>query len=205
MRDAREDQVDIISISFGFNETVHSIENELKEAMNKNILVFAAASNDRQLDADGYPITFPARMEGVFCINSHTADTNSKWSHFNPNAMDRRDNFSTVGENHFVGTARRTLEGTSYAVPIAAGIAALVLELERIYRSEHKTLGLADREQEWARNHMTMKGVFRSMCYPEFRFGRENAILPWRDIRQRNESQPSIWDIIKMAKDRTHD
>jgi len=114
---------------------VSSIKNSIGNAISTGILIFASASNA----GANYPITFPARLQGVFCIGS--ADGLGAQSTFNP-PFEGVEKYSVLGEavsaacpeslsqqpgyNASEGTIRT--DGTSIASPIAAAIAALLLE-----------------------------------------------------------------------------
>jgi subtilisin family serine protease len=134
-----DEQVKVISISWGILKKSKKVETALKRALEKNILIFASASNN----GAKFPITFPAAMDGVFCIGS--ADGLGWESSFNP-VFWRVKKYSAVGEG-IVGPYRtmvdrmtdvnRTalVDGTSTATPVAAGIACLLLEYMRQFKS----------------------------------------------------------------------
>ncbi|KAF2737107.1 subtilisin-like protein, partial [Polyplosphaeria fusca] len=133
-------KVDIISMSFGFDKAHAGIEAQLHRASGKHILVFAAASNDGATKANN--IAWPAREKNVFCVFSATGEGAN--SSFNPPARPGL-NFATLGEEvesdwplplledaeRESGVSTKRKSGTSFATPIAAGIAALVLEFAR--------------------------------------------------------------------------
>ncbi|KAF3019351.1 hypothetical protein E8E14_010685 [Neopestalotiopsis sp. 37M] len=114
-------RVDIISMSFGFNsresKDYHLIEQAVEYANSHNVLIFAAASNSgaNQQPEDGVP------------------------SRFNP-PWEETDNFATIGEAVESSWPVRLCDkdsnescvawksGTSFATPIAAGIAAFLLQ-----------------------------------------------------------------------------
>ena len=128
-------RVHIISISWGMQRDDLPIATALNDALKAGILIFASASNK----GANYPITFPARLQGIFCIGS--ADGLGNQSFFNPPFMGI-EKYSILGEavsgacpksvsqqsgyNAATQTIRR--DGTSTATPIAAGIAALFID-----------------------------------------------------------------------------
>ncbi|KAE9364148.1 hypothetical protein N431DRAFT_563542 [Stipitochalara longipes BDJ] len=106
---AKDLEVDIICMSFGFEKRIDSIARSIEEANAKGILIFAAASNDRGLGSNSP--TFPANMNHrVFCINSHTSDMNPKWSSFNPDFVPEQSNFCIIGEG-LHGPQKTTTDG----------------------------------------------------------------------------------------------
>jgi hypothetical protein len=134
-------------MSFGFAELEEALEAALNIAFSEHKIVFAAASNNGTL----LRMTFPALYPTVICMNSASGLGNS--SHFNPSLGQSRvgKNLSIIGENVESAwqcgpklpatettsagklvtipteyTERKS--GTSVATPIAAGVAALVLE-----------------------------------------------------------------------------
>jgi hypothetical protein len=119
-------------MSFGLNHPVPAVEEAIKAAKAKGILMFAAASNDGS--SRWVPYAYPARASadlGIFCI--HSTDGKGNASKFTPPSRD--GDFATLGEGvrsawpwHLRKGLEKRQTGTSTATPIAAGIAALVLE-----------------------------------------------------------------------------
>lgn len=150
--------VDIISLSFAFWEEDPDIQNTIRKATRKPVLVFAAASNN---SADKpHPRGYPARESDVICV--HSTDDQGNQSKFSPAGMERSFNFAILGENlnaawpldcataapisaelkeHLVGSVggtspsnqgTRRMSGTSQATPLLAGIASTILHITRL-------------------------------------------------------------------------
>jgi subtilisin family serine protease len=186
-------EVDIISISLGFPEVDTDVMQEIKTAAAKPVLIFASAANNTVHERK--PIRFPAQMKEVFCIFS--ADTNSIESAFNPKPRYDRDNFMFPGENiegawplalagvspeteTREGRTYRRLSGTSCATPIAAAVAAGVLEFA--WQGRETKI----RRVEMLKHFDGMKDVFLEMldkykpgdgCY--------HYVKPWKLITAR--------------------
>jgi len=121
-------------MSFGFEKTDLILE---KAVDNTNILMFAASTNFGA--TEDHPVRFPARVKHkVICI--HAADGIGNPYSGNPPDSSKDENFSTLGvcvplgkkpdpKSQLSQLVYRS--GTSVATPIAAGIAALVLEFAR--------------------------------------------------------------------------
>jgi subtilisin family serine protease len=136
---AIENHVDIISLSWGLPKEVEGIKKALKLANSKGIIALAAAGNEG-LNRN---ISFPASMDGVFCIGATDGLGNRrKFSAWDPDV----EMYATLGEA--VSGARDThkpcaclkpclshqrKDGTSAATPVAAGIAALFIEYSRSF------------------------------------------------------------------------
>lgn len=138
-------EVDIISISFGFEE--HDLDGELWEAIEhaiKNgVHIFAAAANGGANKGRSYPATHP----GVFCI--YPTDALGNRLDFSPTPLTQGFNFATVGEavcstwpielpqpeanQGGGGPSTAVRSGTSFATPIAACLAAFVLRFAKIH------------------------------------------------------------------------
>jgi hypothetical protein len=167
-------EVDIIVMAIGFTHEPTCIIKEIGHAASKNVLVFAAASNDGDNRPDG--IAWPARDSRVFCV--HSGGGTGTPSRFTPQAEGDK-NIMVLGEcvrsawtSHFDNTSdERLMNGTSCAAPIAAGIAALVLNYARSF--------LTPAEATKFRSKDPMRRFFDRMQRP----GRRDGycwICPWR-------------------------
>jgi hypothetical protein len=126
-------------MSFGFpalNQDLSGVQSAISEAFHEQILMFCAASNG----GGNVDIAYPANQDQVICVNS--ADGNGNPSGYNPDEPKPGRNLSALGEDvksswpaHFrLGQQRRS--GTSFATPIAAALAAVVLDYARHNMSE---------------------------------------------------------------------
>jgi subtilisin family serine protease len=128
--------VDIISMSFAFEEPDSGILKAINHAVDCGVLLFAAASNNRAGRRN--PIGYPAREVNVICVNS-TDDQGNK-STFSPEGVERDYNFAILGENLEAawqptpnnGQNLKRVTGTSQATPLVAGIAAIILHVTRM-------------------------------------------------------------------------
>jgi subtilisin family serine protease len=145
-------------MSFGFSEEHEILDDAIQYAVNNRVLMFAAASNDGKNRPDG--IAWPARDNNVICV--HSADGNGNPSDFTPAAQDGM-RIMVLGEcvesaspPHLKNdNDKHLMSGTSCAAPIAAGIAAVVLDYARSF--------LTQREWEKLRRVAAMKRMFGSM------------------------------------------
>lgn len=135
IHDAVDDwEVDIIVLSLGFGKENGVINKSIRYAASKDVLMFAAASNDGRNRPDG--IAWPARRSDVLCVHSGNGDGSR--SSFTPDAEDHK-RIMVLGEGvesawplHLgCKKGHKIMNGTSCAAPIAAGIAALVLDYAR--------------------------------------------------------------------------
>ncbi len=113
--------VDIINASFGTPDDNPLVRSAVKNALDKGILVFAAAGNDGTSE-----YIFPASIPGVIsvascdlnCVKSDFSNFNDRISLLAPGEkFELQDNDGSLHQ----------VSGTSFASPFAAGLAALVL------------------------------------------------------------------------------
>lgn len=171
--------VQILVMSFGFLREDEKIRIAIQNATSNNLIVFAAASNKGLLEGRRR-VAFPARMRQVIAVNS--CDGFGSKSRFTPAPKPNDDNFSVVGEavevawpENLVSGGKRMTSGTSIATPIAAGIAALVLE----FVSQRGPEG-SDTIPNVARlkHYDGMHAILDSMCGTELVDGYK-YIQPW--------------------------
>ena len=188
-----------MSVGFNFpeNQRHDGLYKAILHAYDKNVVMFAAASNDGNMAGDGLQgINYPARDPHVFCV--HSADGYGNTSSYNPRAVYGEDNFSFLGQSvcsawpKYIG-AKGTVDaedgtgtwkyssGTSVATPVAASIAALVLqfgETRKKYIDRHKKL----------RSHQGMRQLLAQMAEKESWDGFRN-IRPWNVLQSRDEEK----------------
>jgi subtilisin family serine protease len=126
-------QVDIISMSFGYELEVEVVHEALKFAEANNVLLIAAASNvgcntarARRWPGNRFNVLSMCATEG----NGYPYKNNPPHKH---NAW----NFATLGVMVPTWSKPEYMTGTSIATPIAAGIAASVIELVRSTEREY--------------------------------------------------------------------
>ncbi|KFY22519.1 hypothetical protein V493_06531 [Pseudogymnoascus sp. VKM F-4281 (FW-2241)] len=175
--------VDIISLSLGFNSPQDQITEAIKEANNRDILIFASASNHGANKIN--PISFPARDQNrVFCI--HATDAFGVNLTSSPPLQPDRANFTVIGDGiksaWTLPAGMKRKSGTSFSTPIAAAIAALVLEYvnqssEGCSSAEGRAPAIQDRNRKKLHRHEGMAAVFTKMGTP--RAGGFRYLRPW--------------------------
>lgn len=148
-------EVDIVVMSFGFEKETPALQplsNAIRHAVHNDVLIFAAASNDGKNHPHG--VAWPAARRDVFCV--HAGKGKGTASDFTPSPVG--DNcIMTLGDHvssawpPFPEDPRRrqpgdckVMSGTSCAAPIAAGIAAMVLDYARGFLDEEQWRRLRD-------------------------------------------------------------
>ena len=199
--------VDVIVMAFGFEQEQDSrVEEEsilqmIRYAHGKNVTIFAAASNDGHNRPDG--VAWPARAAEVICV--HAADGEGTPKH-TPGAADGQ-RVMLLGEcvrsawpqrapkidseqagGLQVRKESRYMSGTSCAAPIAAGIAAIVLDYARDFLTP----------DDWKRIRRVdgMKKVFEIMKDP--RTNEYWWVRPW-DLFRKNATPEWIQEEIRRV------
>ena len=173
-------EVNIISMSFGFQKQPIEVMKAIKDADDANILMFAAASNYGKNRDRVWPAKDP--LQRVFCINS----TNARGvdNDFNPRMLMNQKNFAAFGENLVADGVCSS--GTSVATPVAAGYAALLIEYVLYNRSKlHRIEGEYQMKEkptdyvEFMKSRAGMTIMFEAMIEP----GQHEKwihLAPWR-------------------------
>jgi len=131
---AKQWDVDIISLSLGIDGVDEDMDKAINEVTNppdgsNPKLIFAAASNNKGGNSRR---AYPASRSGVICV--HASDgRGGGTSDLNPTREEYDGNFATLGIDILFkwGPQKLLKSGTSFATPIAAGIAANVMEYAR--------------------------------------------------------------------------
>jgi hypothetical protein len=164
------------------------IEAAIRES---KAIIFAAAANH----GGNSQRAFPARQEGVVCV--HSTDGLGNPSSFNPTRLLNNDNFSILGESIDVAwighdgkhqIQRRS--GTSFAAPVAAGVAALVLEYGRANLADHQ------HKLQLLHSQEGMKHVFRLMTEKR---GEYDYIVPWKLFRIAGARKDLAYQHLRFA------
>jgi hypothetical protein len=169
-------RADIINMSFGWLHDDHAgVRSALAFAKSQGLLMFAGTSNYGSLEETS--ILFPARADEVISVDA--ADGLGNHQAFNP---------PNTGEEHVglrlmapgIGMPSPTykgslpLSGTSFASPIAAGVAALILEFAR-----QPPLDVSPSVAECLRSRRGMRRILHAMSK---RKGTEPFLFlrPWK-------------------------
>ncbi|KAL7908226.1 hypothetical protein GGI35DRAFT_480935 [Trichoderma velutinum] len=155
-------KVDIIVMSFGFGSRNEIVYDAIKHAAFKDVLMFVAASNDGKNRPGG--VAWPAIESHVICV--HSGDGHGNQSSFTPSP---KENMRIMVLGECVRSAWppklklpgdvKDMSGTSCAAPIAAGVAAVILDYARGFLSQ----------QEWGTLHRTdsMRRMFERLKDPD--------------------------------------
>ncbi|KAL7893482.1 hypothetical protein HDV64DRAFT_288924 [Trichoderma sp. TUCIM 5745] len=186
-----EKKVHIISISFGFPYTIGRLEPIRRSILKANaadVLIFAAASNK----GGNEPIAFPACMDEVIAVGS--TDGLGNKSSFTPNPKHGKL-LCAVGEciesswpsallSHDDEDPPRK-SGTSFATPIAAGVAAMILDYMWTFKDDKGFKSLVPK----LLTRRGMLAVFKAHMVESY--GSHDYLVPWRLFNLRN-SEPDM-------------
>lgn len=176
-------EVDIISMSFGFESAVSVIETAIKLADANNVILVAAASNC----GGNARVSWPARRDDVLCI--FATDDFGNPCRSTPTPRSNKDNFAVLGHavssfwpNHLrpdETTVRKS--GTSIATPIAAGIAAIVLQYMKQALNKWDYVLTEDKVQTLGKMRTTagMRTIFKRIALEGEKRQGYDYLVPW--------------------------
>jgi subtilisin family serine protease len=177
--------VHIVSMSFGFEDKNDAIEEAIEKAFKADKLMFAAASNE----GGNKGRSRPSRSSNVICI--HACDGKGNKGDMSPSPVKKKDNFTTLGVAIRSRWKKKTVykSGTSFATPVAAAIAADVLEFAnfRCKLSEKDRIRLYKKEG--------MVEVFRAMSETRDNYDYVQPGHLW-DTKDDEEVAKTIRDIL---------
>lgn len=202
-------KVDIISLSLGFTRDDDDDSDLLREEIRRasgSILIFASAANNTNNESK--PVRFPARMKEVMCIFS--SNTFGRPSDFNPEPKHDRPNLTFPGEKiqgawpsaladddcfELRGATYRKQSGTSCSTPIAAAVAAGVLEFAWQERAP------AVHRVNLLKHYTGMSEIFVRRMVGNYKVGDNSYhyVKPWRLIstsRRKDDIPVLISDVL---------
>ncbi|PON22527.1 hypothetical protein TGAM01_v208611 [Trichoderma gamsii] len=121
--------VDIITMSFGWTHINKRISEALSFAKQHDVLMFASTTNYGFAETNS--ILYPGRAQEVICVDA--AEDTGQLAGFaiEDISQGRIERFSAPGLGIISAISGEIVDGSSFACPLAAGIAALALEFTR--------------------------------------------------------------------------
>lgn len=190
--------VDIVSMSFGLRpahvpeSSFSKVEGAIHRAATGRKLMFAAASNC----GGNASRTYPATDERVICVNACDG-LGFDAVGFNPPQSSYSDCLSTlgVGIKCFWGEEYVYKSGTSFATPVAAAIAANVLDFASY--SVEKGM-MAEQRLRDLRQSQGMRKAFQRFLSEEIQEHR--FVAPWQFWKD-GATDEYIWQKLKVEYD----
>ncbi|KAJ4328353.1 hypothetical protein N0V84_001224 [Fusarium piperis] len=181
----KEWNVHIISMSFGFGHHNKAIDDAIERAFKADKLMLAAASNE----GGNKGRARPGRNPRVICI--HACDGNGNKGDMSPSPMRNKNNFTTLGVAVQSRWRKQIVykSGTSFATPVAAAIAADLLEFANF------KCKLAEEDKQLLYKHDGMEAVFRAMSTERDSYDYVQPGHLW-DGKDDNEVAKVIQDIL---------
>lgn len=157
-------------MALGFQSRQQPVVDAIDREYRRGILIFAAASNGRNLSSVYYPAIL---TDEVFCIYSTNAGIRESRS-LNPSRI-RGDNFAIFGEDVELKEEGPLVQGTSYSTSIAAGLAAALLDFVRQEADIDELRDLSDLQKKQG-----MEKIFGAMTIFDNKY---SCIQPWKLLK----------------------
>ncbi|KAH6954261.1 peptidase S8/S53 domain-containing protein [Fusarium avenaceum] len=183
--------VDIINMSFGWPYNDDGVRKAIDFARQNGVHMFASTSNDGLLGPPN-DILYPARSDSVIGVDA--ADGHGEHARYAPSSSSqhsRGSRFSAPGLGISSPNTERTWSGSSFACPIAAGVAALILEFAR-----QSPLNKSPDIQTYLQETPAMLSVLRLASSEKGPNGLK-FLVPWKLIGKAGEERlMTAWFIV---------
>ncbi|KAI6749397.1 hypothetical protein HG530_015236 [Fusarium avenaceum] len=183
--------VDIINMSFGWPYNHDGVRKAIDFARQNGVHMFASTSNDGLLGPPN-DILYPARSDSVIGVDA--ADGHGEHAPYAPSSSSqhsRGSRFSAPGLGISSPNTERTWSGSSFACPIAAGVAALILEFAR-----QSPLNKSPDIQTYLQETPAMLSVLRLASSEKGPNGLK-FLVPWKLIGKAGEERLiTAWSIV---------
>ncbi len=154
---AADNNANVISMSWG-GAYSFTLQSAINYALHKGCVLIAAAGNE----SSSYPI-YPAGFDGVIAVAA--SDTNDQRAYFSNYgqwvdiAAPGRNIYSTYLNNNYV-----TMNGTSMATPLVAGVASLIISQDRSLLPDQVNRRLIDSADDvgWAKRLNAYNALYLS-------------------------------------------
>ncbi|KAK5723184.1 hypothetical protein LTR17_013904 [Elasticomyces elasticus] len=196
-------KVQVISMSFGYNEYIDVINDELLNAEHAGIVVIAAASNY----GSNRDETWPARHHSVICM--YAADGYGNKYPRNPTPREHTDSFAALGmevKAWWQPDQKALRSGTSTATPIAAAIVSLVIRFVRDAKTRCTTGTDASMSEAEYEKLLRRLSTFSAMSKVLRLMGRGkrdgyNPLEPWRLLSaERGRAKDIVHEILEAVR-----
>lgn len=193
-------------MSFGFDQRIRAISNVIDQVLRqeKPPLFFTATQNDGAHKG----MAWPAREPYVFGISA--TDGDGELSTFNPDENNAYPIFYALGQDvevkgRFATDDKETrfVSGTSYAAPVAAGLAANLLACVRLgvkSATEEDAEMYADLPQQLQQ----MNGMLKVMmhCMQRRNQKKQPSLLPWAFLTEANVENGTLLKMVYETLDK---
>lgn len=166
-------------MALGFERAQQRVIDAIDRAYRRGILIFAAASNGRNLTSVYCPAILTDQVFGIFSTDAGIRESRS----LNPSPIGG-DNFAIFGEDVELSEGGSLVQGTSYSTSIAAGLAAMLLDFVCQEAGIHTI-----RELSNLKSKQGMKMIFREMAKSDNGY---LCIRPWKLLRNDLDSENHI-------------
>ncbi len=163
---AADQDVDVINMSLGGDQSSNVLEDAVEYAYNKGVIMVAASGNHNE----GIPpVSYPAAYDHVLAIGA--IDQNETIAYFSNTGYNM--GFVAPGVDITSYNGQKTINGTSFAAPYVSGTVALMLslnpqltfeEIQSILISTAKDLGLPGFDEKYGYGLINIYNVLKMIA-----------------------------------------